>query len=53
MRPTDSDPPHEIWYPYGVAVLCLEMAIAVGVCAYALYVTFHGLGGFPGGKLSG
>lgn len=40
--------PHEPWYRYGVAVLLLEMAIAVGVCGYSLYLTFHGLGGFPG-----
>ena len=39
---------HEPWYKYGVAVLCLEMLIAVAVSAYSLYMTFHGLGGFPG-----
>ena len=38
--------PHEPWYKYGVAVLVLEMAIAVS--AYSLYMTFNGLGGFPG-----
>ena len=43
---------HEPWYRYGVAILCLEMLIAVAVSAYSLYMTFHGLGGFPG-KLSG
>jgi hypothetical protein len=39
---------HEPWYKYGVAVLCLEMLIAIAVSAYSLYLTFHGLGGFPG-----
>jgi hypothetical protein len=38
----------EPWYKYGVACLVLEMAIAVAVSAYSLYVTFNGLGGFPG-----
>jgi hypothetical protein len=40
--------PREPWYKYGVAVLLLEMLIAVAVCGYSLYMTFHGLGGFPG-----
>lgn len=39
---------HEPWYKYGVAVLFLEMAIAIGVSAYSLYLTFHGLGGLHG-----
>ncbi len=39
---------HERWYRYGVAVLLIEMAIAVAVSAYSLYMAFHGLGGFPG-----
>jgi hypothetical protein len=39
---------HEPWYTYGVSVLCLEMLIAIAVSAYSLYMTFHGLGGFPG-----
>lgn len=39
---------HESWYKYGVAVLLLEMALAIGISAYSLYMTFHGLGGFPG-----
>jgi hypothetical protein len=43
---------HEPWYKYGVAILCLEMLLAVAVSAYSLYMTFHGLGGFPG-RLSG
>ena len=28
--------------------LLLEMAIAIAVSAYSLYMTFNGLGGFPG-----
>ena len=46
----EQNPParHETWYKYGVAVLLVEMAIAVGVSSYSLYMTFHGLGGFPG-----
>jgi hypothetical protein len=40
--------PNEPWYKYGVAALLLEMAIAIGVCGYSLFLTFHGLGGFPG-----
>ena len=41
-------PAHDPWYKYGVVVLVLEMVIAVAVSAYSLYMTFHGLGGFPG-----
>ncbi len=40
--------PHEPWYKYGVAVLLFEMVIAIAVSGYSLYMTFHGLGGFPG-----
>jgi len=40
--------PHEPWYKYGVAVLLVEIAIAIAVSGYSLYMTFHGLGGFPG-----
>lgn len=40
--------PHEPWYKYGVTMLSLEMLIAIAVCGYSLYMTFHGLGGFPG-----
>lgn len=40
--------PHEPWYKYGVAVLLTEMLIAIAVSGYSLYMTFHGLGGFPG-----
>jgi hypothetical protein len=36
----------ESWYKYGVAVLCLEMLLAVAVSGYSLYLTFHGPGGF-------
>jgi hypothetical protein len=39
---------HDPWYKYGVAVLLLEMAIAIAVSGYSLYMTFQGLGGFPG-----
>jgi hypothetical protein len=39
---------HEPWYKYGVAALVAEIAIAVMVSGYSLYMTFHGLGGFPG-----
>jgi hypothetical protein len=40
--------PNEPWYKYGVTFLVLEMAIAIAVSCYSLYMTFHGLGGFPG-----
>jgi hypothetical protein len=40
--------PNEPWYKYGVAVLLFEIAIAVAVSGYSLYMTFNGLGGFPG-----
>ena len=40
--------PHEAWYKYGVAVLLLEIAAAIAVSGYSLYMTFHGIGGFPG-----
>ena len=36
------------WYKYGVAILYLEMAIALAVSAYSLYMAFTGKGGFPG-----
>lgn len=39
---------YEPWYKYGVAFLSLEMLIAIAVSAYSLFMTFHGLGGFPG-----
>lgn len=39
---------HEPWYKYGVTLLFFEMAVAVAVCGYSLYLTFHGIGGFPG-----
>jgi hypothetical protein len=39
---------HDSWYKYGVMFLFFEMAVAVAVCGYSLYLTFHGLGGFPG-----
>lgn len=53
MHPTSSaSVPREPWYKYGVAILCLEMLIAVAVSAYSLYVTYHGVG-LPGGRLPG
>lgn len=39
---------HEPWYKYGVAVLLFEIAAAIAVSGYSLYMTFHGIGGFPG-----
>jgi hypothetical protein len=50
MNPTTTAqrPAHEPWYKYGVAALIMEMAIAIMVSGYSLYMTFHGLGGFPG-----
>ena len=48
MNPVEANAAHQPWYKYGVAVLVLEMAIAVAVSAYSLYMTFNGLGGFPG-----
>ncbi len=36
------------WYKYGVGFLILEMAAAITVSIYSLYMTFHGIGGFPG-----
>jgi hypothetical protein len=50
MAATPSNMPtqHEPWYKYGVATLALEMAIAIAVSCYSLYMTFNGLGGFPG-----
>ena len=39
---------YQPWYRYGVAFLVLEMLIAIGVSGYSLYMTFNGLGGFPG-----
>lgn len=38
----------EPWYKYGVAVLFCEMAIALAVSGYSLYMTFHGTAGFLG-----
>lgn len=38
----------EPWYKYGVAMLLFEMALAVAVSGYSLYMTFNGLGHFSG-----
>lgn len=49
MNPVDIRvAPHAPWYKYGVAVLLFEMAVAIAVSGYSLYMTFNGLGGFPG-----
>jgi len=40
--------PHDPWYKYGVAFLMFEIALAIAVSGYSLYVTFNGLGGFLG-----
>jgi hypothetical protein len=49
MNPVDIRvAPHESSYKYGVAVLLFEMAVAIAVSGYSLYMTFNGLGGFPG-----
>lgn len=50
MKPNLSDEavPQEPWYKYGVMFLFFEMAVAVAVCGYSLFLTFHGMGGFPG-----
>ena len=48
MNPVDIRvAPHEPWYKYGVAVLLFEIAVAIAVSAYSLYMTFNGLGAFP------
>jgi hypothetical protein len=43
--------PQEPWYKYGVAVLLFEIAVAIAISGYSLYITFNGLGGFPGKHL--
>ncbi|HKR27163.1 MAG TPA: hypothetical protein VJS11_06895 [Acidobacteriaceae bacterium] len=48
MRNLEPAAAHDSWYKYGVAVLLLEMGVAIAVSVYSLYMTFHGLGGFPG-----
>ena len=39
---------NDAWFKYGVAFLYLEMAIAIAVSAYSLFMAFSGAGGFPG-----
>jgi hypothetical protein len=40
MNPVDIRvAPHEPWYKYGVAVLLFEIAVAIAVSAYSLYMT--------------
>jgi hypothetical protein len=49
MNTTSSSPvtvAREPWYKYGVAVLLIEMTIAIAVSAYSFYMTFHGPGGW-------
>jgi hypothetical protein len=42
MNPVDIRvAPHEPWYKYGVAVLLFEMAVAIAVSGYSLYMTFN------------
>ena len=49
MNPVDNRiVPHEPWYKYGIAVLLFEIAVAIAVSGYSLYMTVDGLGGFPG-----
>ncbi|MFB6307057.1 MAG: hypothetical protein ABEH43_08755 [Flavobacteriales bacterium] len=36
------------WYKYGVFVLYLEMAIAIGISIYSIYMAFTGSGTFIG-----
>lgn len=36
---------YESWYKWGVRVLYVEMLIAIGVTAFALYMAFTGAGG--------
>lgn len=51
MNPTKPSPEtfrNDLWYRYGVAVMLAEMLLAVAICGYSLYMTFHGPGGFPG-----
>jgi type II secretory pathway component PulJ len=48
MSPVEMRVAHEPWYKYGIGFLVLEMMIAISVSAYSLYMTFNGLGGFPG-----
>jgi hypothetical protein len=45
---SEAQSPFEPWYKFGVAFLSLEMVIAIAVSGYSLFMTFHGIGGFPG-----
>jgi hypothetical protein len=39
MNPADiSAAPHEPWYKYGAAVMLFEIAVAIAVSGYSLYV---------------
>lgn len=35
----------EPWYKYGVAILYIEMFLAIALTIFALYLTFSGAGG--------
>ena len=49
MHPTSAAATeHEPWHKYGVAILMLEMLMAIAVSGYSLYLTFHGMGGVAG-----
>jgi hypothetical protein len=48
MNPVDIRAAPRDWYKYGVAFLMFEIALAIAVSGYSLYMTFNGLGGFPG-----
>lgn len=39
-NPPAASAPPEPWYKYGVAILFLEMGLALALCSYALYLTF-------------
>ena len=42
---TEDTTEFEPWYRYGVAILYLEMFMAIALTIYALYLTFSGAGG--------
>ncbi|RMB23927.1 hypothetical protein [Haloplanus aerogenes] len=42
----DADAEYDDWYTWGKAVLYLEMAIAILVTVFSLYLAFNGQAGF-------
>lgn len=42
---SESTEEYDPWYKYGVAILYLEMGIAIFVTIYCLYLGFTGSGG--------